>query len=128
MKKIILIVTVVFYLFLSVGIRMTTHYCGDKISSVDFFFDKGESCCGKAPKKCCKDKISYLKLSDNHKQAPALSYSAPDFSEAFVPAIDYSRAFNFRKPFVPVYIISFFNSDIPLKKNPVYIVNRSFRV
>ena len=130
MKKIAIITTAIVYLFLSVGIRMNTHYCDDKISSVDFFFSKNKNCCGNGEiaKTCCKDKVSYLKLSDNQKSASVLIFSAPDFSEALVPAIDYSKIYLFAKQDLPVYINSFFDSDIPLRKNPIYIINRSFRV
>jgi hypothetical protein len=109
---------------------MNTHYCGDKVSSVDLFFYKSNTCCDKEEiaKKCCKDKVSYLKLSDNQKDSPVFSFSAPDFSEALIPALDYSKIYLFTKQEVSVYTISFFDSDIPVRKNPIYIVNRSFRV
>ena len=130
MKKIAILTTAIIYLFLSVGIRMNTHYCGDKISSVDFFFGKSKNCCGleNVAKKCCTDKVAYLKLSDNQKNSSVLSFSAPDFSEVLIPAIDYSKKYLFAKQELSVYTISFFDSDIPLRKNPIYIVNRSFRV
>jgi hypothetical protein len=130
MKKIILITIAITYLFLSVGIRMNTHYCGDKISSVDFFFSKSKNCCGNGEiaKTCCKDKISYFKLSDNQKNTSVLIFSTPDFSEALVPAIDYSKLYLFAKQDLPVYTSSFFDSDIPLRKNPIYLINRSLRV
>jgi hypothetical protein len=130
MKKIVLIVTAIIYLFLSVGVRMTTHYCGDKISSVDFFFSKNKSCCGtdELTKKCCKDKVSYLKISDNQKSSPVFSFPSPDFSEALLPAIDYSKTYLFVKQELPVSTVLFFDSDTPVEKNPIYIVNRSFRV
>ena len=129
MKKIAIILTAIFYLFLSIGIRMNTHYCGDKISSVDFFFSS-KDCCGKEDlaKKCCKDKVSYLKLSDNQKDFPVFNFSATDLSEALVPAIDYSKTYLFTKQEISVYTVSFFDSDIPVRKNPIYIINRSFRV
>ncbi|HSZ73013.1 MAG TPA: hypothetical protein VK750_10085 [Cytophagaceae bacterium] len=130
MKKIAVIITTIIYLFLSTGVRINAHYCGDRISSVDFFFDQTKSCCGDdaLAKKCCKDKVSYIKLSDNQNFSPVFSFSAPDFSEALVPLVDYSRFYLFSKQELPVYTISFFDSDTPLGKNPIYIVNRSFRV
>ena len=130
MKKIVVITAAILYLFLSVGIRINTHYCGDKVSSIGLFFGKSKNCCGleDIAKKCCKDKVSYLKLSDNQKNSSVLSFSAPDFSEALIPAIDYSKVYLSAKQELPVYLISFFDSDIPLRKNPIYIVNRSFRV
>jgi hypothetical protein len=129
MKKIAIIVTTVIYLFLSVGIRINTHYCGDKVSSVDFFFSS-KNCCGleEVAKKCCSDKVSYLKISDNQKDSPLFSFSAPDFSDILVPALDFSKIYLFVKQELPVYTVLFFDSDIPVGKNPVYIVNRSFRV
>ncbi len=130
MKKITIIITAIIYLFLSIGIRMNTHYCGDKISSVNFFFDNGKSCCGQEDlaKKCCKNKVSYLKLSDNQKDSPLFSFSVPDFSEALLTALEDSKKYLFVKQLLSVYKISFFDSDIPVRKNPFYIVNRSFRV
>ena len=130
MKKIAIIVTAIIYLFLSVGIRMNTHYCGNKISSVDFFFDKGKNCCGDEglAKKCCKDKVSYLKIGDNQKNSPSFIFAVPDFSYALVPSVDCSKLYLFTKQELPVNYSLFFDSDIPVRKNPLYIVNRSFRV
>ncbi len=130
MKKIATITTAIVYLFLSVGIRMNTHYCGDKISSVDFFFNTGKNCCGQADiaKTCCKDKVSYLKISDNQKSNSVLHFSTPDFSDALIPAIDYSKSYLFVKQDLPVYTNLFFDSDVPLKKHPIYILNRALRV
>ena len=130
MKKTAVIISAIFYLFLSIGIRVNAHYCGDQVSSVDLFFDSNKNCCGKEElaKKCCKDKVSYLKLS-NDQQSSSFFFSAPDFSEVLVPAIDHSKTYLFVKQPLPlITTISFFDCDVPLEKTPVYIVNRSFRV
>lgn len=129
MKKITIIIMAIIYLLLSIGIKVNTHYCGNMISSVDFFFDS-KHCCGKEglTKKCCRDHISYYKLSDKQESHPILIFAASDFTEVLIPGIDYLKTFLLSEQESPVLSFIFFDSDPPLRKNPVYIINRSLRV
>ncbi|HSZ24517.1 MAG TPA: hypothetical protein VK766_02305 [Cytophagaceae bacterium] len=128
MKRITLILMAVVYLFLSIGIRVNTHYCGDRISSIDFFFDDSK-CCGKKDiMKCCKDKISYFKIDTNQNYAPSFAFSISQLSAALVPAIDYSNFYIFFKQKKSLRAVSFYSSDKPPRKNAVYILYHSFRV
>lgn len=48
---------------------LNVHYCGGKIKHVSFITTNEKGCCGKKKmrKKCCKDKVAYFKIKDNHK-------------------------------------------------------------
>lgn len=72
MKKAFVIVIAFLYLMPSMGVAMSMHNCGDKLSHVDFFgFDKKDCGCGKKKMKssCCKDDFLYFKIKDAYKQS-----------------------------------------------------------
>ena len=69
MKKFVAIFFSIFYLISSSGISLNVHYCGGKMKHVSFITTNEKGCCGKKKmsKKCCKDKVAYFKIKDNHK-------------------------------------------------------------
>ena len=58
----------IFYLTSTSGVSLNIHYCGGKIKQVSLFNSSEKNCCGKKKmsKKCCKNKVSYFKIKDNH--------------------------------------------------------------
>ena len=68
-KKFVVIFFSIFYLISSSGISLNVHYCGGKIKHVSIINANEKDCCGKKKmsKKCCKDKVAYFKIKDNHK-------------------------------------------------------------
>ena len=130
MKKLTIIFLSIFYLLLSTGVRVNAHYCGDKLSSISFFDYASKSCCGvkEVENKCCKDKVTFLKLSDSQEENPSFLFTSPEFSEALVPS--------FRNVlpsvFFPEILVNtnddFLYEKVVIHKVSFFIINRSFRV
>jgi hypothetical protein len=60
MKKVAPLILGIFYLFASLGIAATVHYCGNKVADVSLAVVNNKSCCcgpSEATTKCCSDKI-----------------------------------------------------------------------
>lgn len=58
MKRILPILIGVFYLFASIGIAATVHFCGGKVADVSFTVSENKSCCCgpvEATKSCCQN-------------------------------------------------------------------------
>ena len=81
MKKFIFIFFSFFYLTSTSGISLNVHYCGGKIKHVSFYSSSEKNCCGKKKmnKKCCKDKVAYFKIKDNHKSNQFAKVTTPSF-------------------------------------------------
>lgn len=77
MRRITVILLVLLYLVPSIGVTVSTHYCGGRVTSVSIkFLDNRHKCpCGskKMKKGCCKDEASYFKLSDEQQKTQKLS-------------------------------------------------------
>ena len=68
MKRITAIFLLLTFLTANTGMAVTVHYCGGKLSSINFFPLDGHYCkCGKKAMKkdCCKDKTTFLKMKDD---------------------------------------------------------------
>jgi hypothetical protein len=68
MKRITAIFFLLTFLMANTGMAVTVHYCGGKLSSINFFPLDGHYCkCGKKAMKkdCCKDKTTFLKMKDD---------------------------------------------------------------
>jgi len=70
MKKFLVIAFTLFYFAVSAGVQVKVHYCHGKISSVKFFSIEDKSCCckKKVNSKCCSDKVSFVKLSNDQQK------------------------------------------------------------
>jgi hypothetical protein len=69
MKKAVSIFFIVFYFILTVGMTISTHFCGGRIASVRMLpFIPKENHCGcdgtAAPDDCCKTEIKTVQLND----------------------------------------------------------------
>ena len=129
MKKTSIIIASIFYLLLSVGVKVNAHYCGEVLSSISFFDFKTKSCCGvkEVESKCCKDKVAFLKIADSHTENSTLSFVAPEFSELILPSpLSY---FYYVSILEEALIINFIIPDAePYAKVPFFISNGSLRV
>lgn len=69
LKKYFIIFFSFFYLLVSSGFTINYHYCGGKLKKVSLVSFNEKGCCGnkKKSKGCCKDKVSFIKIKDNHK-------------------------------------------------------------
>lgn len=82
MKK--LIVTIVFmsYLAVSSGVIINLHYCMNRLASAELFGAETKQCgkCGMDIHQsdgCCRDEVQFLKMDDDQKTTPALSFELP---------------------------------------------------
>ena len=82
MKKIIVAILALLYIFVSSGIAMQIHYCMGKKAGVDFYASGNDKCgkCGMKAKHggCCNDEHKFYKLNDSHKTVSNdLSFETP---------------------------------------------------
>lgn len=130
MKRIVIILLMFFYLIPTIGVTVSAHYCGGKVTSVSFMaFDTKHKCpCGskKMPKDCCKDETTTIKLDDEQqKNQPAFSYVVEILD--FQPALTTNFTYNYRTPLLST---DFDHSTHPPDdlKHPPYIRHRVFRI
>ena len=84
MKKVSAIFLILVFLIANSGVAVSSHWCGGKLASIDFFSDGEHNCkCGNKPMKpnCCKDKTLHLKANDNLSKTNhfAFKISVPKF-------------------------------------------------
>ncbi len=129
MKRIAVIILMFLYLIPAIGVTVSAHYCGGKISSLSLKFADTHKCaCGnKAMKKdCCKDETKTFKLKDSHQ-----------FSTSYL--IDDNKQIDFQTALAALLIfpdyVEFISTDFYGKnhppdniKLPLYIQNRVFRI
>lgn len=68
LKRAIAIFLLLFFLISNSGVAVGLHWCGGKLTSIEFFSDSDHNCkCGKRPMKqnCCKDKTLQLKANED---------------------------------------------------------------
>jgi hypothetical protein len=68
MKKIALLLILFLYLVPAIGITVSAHYCGSRITWLSLNFEHQEHKCACGSKKmktdCCKDEITFIKLDN----------------------------------------------------------------
>lgn len=130
MKRITIILLMFLYLIPAIGVTVSAHHCGGKITSVSLkILDFGHKCpCGKKPmkKNCCKDETKTFKLKSE--QQKAHQYSLKVFKTFTVqPALVENFTFCYQEPLV---LSEFSTVDHPPNdlKHPLYIRYRVFRI
>lgn len=123
MKKFSVILFSIFYLTSTSGICLNIHYCGGKIKHVSLINSNEKNCCGKKKmsKKCCKDKIAYFKIKDNHKSNQFAKIVTP--SSKIVPAHFSIVNYNCNLSSVNS-IIHHYHSPPVFYDNPLYLKHR----
>lgn len=127
MKKATVLLLLVFYLIPTIGMTVSAHFCGGKLTSVSMQLLGNEKCpCGskKMKKDCCK--TNTIKIIHEQQQAPHLS-------------IDFSKLFSVHHAIIQTETNSFFFSIVEaefykhhspalLLKQPLYLINSVFRI
>jgi hypothetical protein len=128
MKKAIVILLLLLFLIANSGVAVGLHWCGGKLSSIEFFADGDHNCkCGKRPMKpnCCKDKTVNLKANDELAKTNYFSFK-----------IETSKFF-FNIPLVTVNVPSaqfqysvsdFYHPPLFKTKDPIYLLDRVFLI
>lgn len=129
MKRITIILLLICYLIPSIGLSVTTHYCGGKLASISILNIKSPTCrCGKKPMKkgCCKDKATILKIKDTQQFSKQVSLSASKtftFQPLYSVLTDLNSSITTYKLNIP------FAHPPPLQKSePLYLLNRVFLI
>jgi len=81
MKKAFSIFLTVIFLFSAMGVTINSHYCGMKLRSVSLI-EKDCCCKSEMPKGCCKNEITYVKITDQYSPASQLHIEKTDVAPA----------------------------------------------
>jgi hypothetical protein len=91
MQKLLIILLMFCYGYSSIGATLNLHYCMNELVGVSKQHKSHERCgkCGMKAKKskgCCKDKVTLVKASDDHKQ---LTKALPHYTfvDVIVPTV-----------------------------------------
>jgi hypothetical protein len=130
MKRIVSIIILVLYIIPVIGINLSLHYCGGKITSVSFNAKNKGSCSCKSQvmkKGCCQNKEISIKQTSDQDKAPECYLSQVNL----IHFLDYlSSAFSFLY-FQPSFISNqLYCSHHPPDnvKHTLYIINQNFRI
>lgn len=88
MKKIATILLICIYGLSSFGVAIKQFYCCGKLksTSITFTLAKRDNCgVGDTKNGCCKDKIHFFKVKDNHIGADVINNPVKQFSELHLP-------------------------------------------
>lgn len=126
MKKFVTIILAFFYLSTSIGITVHMHYCMNKIADWGLSNKVSNTCskCGmeksnSKDKDCCKDKLTYFKITEDQKitestilLAHQIVVIAPDYpielSTHFLTSVTSEKQYEDspgKKHCVPIYIL-----------------------
>ena len=131
MKKIAIILLMILYLIPTIGITVSSHHCGGKITSVSLkLLDFGHKCpCGKRPmkKNCCKDEAKTFKLKAEQQKAHQLAFKV--FKTFTIqPALAESFTFCYQQPLVLKEFSTAYHPPPDDVKHPLYIHHCVFRI
>ncbi|GIV26411.1 MAG: hypothetical protein KatS3mg027_0225 [Bacteroidia bacterium] len=130
MKKIAVIFLMFLYLIPVIGVTVSAHYCGGKVTSVSFNpFDTTHKCpCGskKMKKDCCKDVTTTIKLDDDQQNTQCFFCNTIKVSD-FQPEYPTNLIFDVQ---IPPLSTEFDHRAPPPEdlKHPLYIRHRVFRI
>lgn len=130
MKRITVILLMFLYMIPAVGVTVTAHYCGGKVTSVSFNpFDTKHKCpCGskKMKRDCCKDKTTTLKLDETQQKTQQISCNFMKVTN-FQPVIPTNLIFDYHTPLLST---EFDYSTHPPDdlKHSLYILHCVFRI
>ena len=124
MKRITAIIFLLSFLIANSGIAVNVHYCGGKLSSINFFSSNIHLCkCGKKAmkKNCCKDKTAFLKMKDDLVKTNLTAFKI--YTSKLILALP--------KPieFVPtaqtqLVVLSLYHPPPFKPKSPIYLLDR----
>lgn len=127
MKKVTVIFLLLNFLLANTGMAVTMHWCGGKLTSVDYF-SSGHNCpCGKKAMKkdCCKDKTTFLKMKDDLAKTSQLTFKTPSpkFLFAFINVFELVPSAQFQYS-----VVSFYHPPPFKPKVPIYLLDRVFLI
>lgn len=125
MKRTGILLLTFLYAITVIGISLSVHYCGKRVSSVSIGIN-GKDCCCKSPKKhkCCSTKTISAKITDTHTPASQLKVSAPQFADVCFYYTGPLPAPKTTKTTAPIY---YKNWHLPMG-NPLFLRNRNILI
>lgn len=124
MKGLFVIPISILHFTFSVGVVISSHFCGGKLDEISFFKQPKE-CCADAneAKSCCKNTTSIVKITDSY-NIDVTSLDAPQLQSI---GLAYQIVFNTEYSLVSANQ-AFDLSQIrhPDKQQPIYLTNRVF--
>ena len=128
MRKVSLIFLSIFYFLVASGFSMNLHYCAGKLKGVSLLQSEKDGCCGtkKKSKGCCKEKTFAYKIKDNHKSTAKVIIPNTSVKQflAFYIALDFTN----EKSFIDLCKVPDCNAPPFLDPEPVFLLNRNFRI
>ncbi len=129
MKKLLLGIVTIVYLFAASGFSIEHHYCMGKLASSELFGSKQDKCpkCGMTEKKagCCHDEQQFFKLKDSHKlttnEISCKIFLTAEFANCSVFEIQLSHTTSLNNDWV-----NFYPPDI--SKPSINIINCNLRI
>ncbi len=118
------------YLILTMGVTVSAHYCGGKVTSVSYnpIETKHKCPCGNKimPRDCCKDETATFQLDDEQKKTQQILCNALNGKE-FQSVISAILSFDYHSP---ILVKEFDYSTHPPNDvgHPLYIRHRVFRI
>lgn len=132
MKKPISIFLILVYTFLTIGISVSKHFCGEYLAGVAVFSSEKKTCkCSLFTKKgeksnCCKDEVKIVKLETSQNLTKIASFDFLKVLDASVPS---PHEFSFLKNISSIYLISWkIESFFPPPKSSLYLLFCVFRI
>ncbi len=123
------ILLMLFYIIPAIGVNVSSHFCaGDQVIVPSCSKEEKNCSCGaKIMKKgCCEEKRQILKIDDTQQKAELISqkFSNPFHAVISIPAAFAQVVFikNIRT------IIAQFLSALNFNRQPIYLLNRVFRI
>ncbi len=128
MKKTAIILLSVFYFVIASGFTVSLHYCAGKLKGMSLLQLEKDNCCGSKKKSmgCCKDKTLSYKVKDNHQAVATVIVPDKSLTPFIYPS--YTETTLFVKPSIEIYTLPDFHAPPYQSANPVYLLNRTFRI
>ncbi len=136
MQQFLTIFLTIIYLLFSTGIRVSKHFCGTELASVEFYGEAEKCACGtdaEEDNSCCKDETKIFKTHNDLKSSFDFDLSN-NISDNFLNSFLTIAPLNFSNKTEFIQFFTNFSSKIrlipkiPLQKNPFWLVFRVLRI
>ncbi|MEY2830348.1 MAG: hypothetical protein RIQ33_2206 [Bacteroidota bacterium] len=127
MKKTFLILFTMLYLCFVIGVSISNHFCGGKLSFISFYnqVDEKDCCSGNHTDDCCMDENYFLKSNDNHQHETPIFQPAKTIIHHFYSLNHFFN--NFLKQ-ISVTKTEIFPPPDKTAQQPFYIQFQVFRI
>lgn len=128
MKRITAIFFLLTFLMANTGMAVTVHYCGGKLSSINFFPIDNHPCkCGKKAMKtdCCNEKTSFIFMKGDLAKTNSVIFNTTTPKIIF-PILKQFELFPPTQ--TQVVVLSLYHPPQFKPKSPIYLLDRVFLI